>query len=635
MISWTIVGALAGCDARRRARGRAAPCKRPATPQRARQCSQNVQVIISRLLSTFATLLVCVHAHAADEALVGWLSDKGQVEMRVLPAAGGTAQPATLDAATMMVPLGSLWKLWVFSYLAERGAQEPAYVCAANRSEQTSEERYCCAPGESVLRDAALARSCAAYFSPARLGIRTNDWQAHWETHWKTHWETHLKTQGRSRGGPAWLLDLNQLKPDTQVPVSELLTALTLIAPPARAAARSALLQAGIEGYGREAWPRLGSGMRYKTYSWHRADGSAFGGAAGWLADGTPFWFGARGSSRSALALWAPQLAAALPAFSLPRWRNSVSEASCVDVDFFTRYTLRAVWRESTPVRAEPGDLKGRFRLEFTNGNWLTITSHGELTLSETRSETLNETLSETHGAPPTISGRFSINEYVARVIEREGSTTQPQAARALGIAARSYLLQNAHFEAGCWHIADSSRTQRVSATTPSAKALAAAWFSDEIVLQGVAVRYHRDAAGNNRLAWRDALARAGEGWDFERILSAAYPQATLATLSGREECVRLDAAENWLARAAVGWSERLRGEPGFEPLDTTPKVCSLADGHPYADQQRLRIYARGWRNLNERVTLAHEYLHLALRFHPNGSDEAYVERLARRLIGN
>jgi len=44
------MGALAGCDARRRPRRMAIPCKRPATPQRARQYGQNVQVIVYRLL---------------------------------------------------------------------------------------------------------------------------------------------------------------------------------------------------------------------------------------------------------------------------------------------------------------------------------------------------------------------------------------------------------------------------------------------------------------------------------------------------------------------------------------------------------------------------------------------------------
>jgi uncharacterized protein YfaQ (DUF2300 family) len=554
------------------------------------------------------------NAGAADDALVAWLQpeQEGRVEMRALPGAGGASQPASRDATATRVPLGSLWKLFVFSYLSESRAEELAYVCSANRSAQAGEEQYCCAPGESVARAQALARSCAPYFSPARLGIAQKDWQAHW----------------KSRIGAPWLLDLDHLNPETEVPVGDLLKALAMIAPQARAEARRALLETGIEGYGREAWPVLGSGMRYKTYSWHRADGSAFGGAAGWLADGTPFWFGARGSSRSALAAWAPQLAAALPAFSVRRWRDSGADAggaACVDVDFFARYPLRAVWRAGDfaqgKVEAKPGDLKGRFRLEFANGNWLAIASRGDLSLAEGE------------GGAPVITGRFAINDYVARVIEREGSATQPQAARALAIAARSYLVQNAHFEAGCWRIADSSRTQRVSANAPGDAALAAAWFSDEIVLKGVPVRYHGDAPGANRLAWREALVRAGEGWDFERILAAAYPQATIATLSGREECARLEAAETWLARAIAGWDARLLREPGFEALSAPPKVCALADGHPYSDQKRLRIYARGWRNLDERVTLAHEYLHLAFRFHPNGADENYIERLARRLI--
>ncbi|MDR0441750.1 MAG: DUF2300 domain-containing protein, partial [Candidatus Accumulibacter sp.] len=38
-------------------------------------------------------------------------------------------------------------------------------------------------------------------------------------------------------------------------------------------------------------------------------------------------------------------------------------------------------------------------------------------------------------------------------------------------------------------------------------------------------------------------------------------------------------------------------------------------------------------RTPEDRVTLAHEYLHLGLRRHPSGHDEALVERWARRLI--
>lgn len=556
----------------------------------------------------------------ADEATVAWLRD-GHMEVRVLtqrvgtPVASATpsttgnpsARNATSHAVTT-VPLGSLWKLFVYAYLVDSQAQESAYVCAAtNTVNAPGEDRYCCEPGQSVARNTALARSCAPYFEPSRLALSAPAWRAHWQ----------------ARSHAAWLLDLPRLQPETEVDLGELLQALAALSPNARGAARQALLETALQGYGREAWSRLGTGLRYKTYSWHSRDGSALGGAAGWLADGTPFWFGARGSSRTALSTWATPLAQALPT---PRWREASrasADASCVDVDFFARYPLRAVWRASEPTPAKPGALSGAHRLQFANGNWLGIAPQGELTLAQE------------DGAAPRISGRLGLNDYVARVIDREGHAQSPQAARALAIAARSYLLQNAHFEGGCWRIADASATQRVSPNPPSDAALAAAWFTDDVILHGSPVHYHLEAAGTNRLAWRDALARAAEGWDFERILQASYPQATLAALSGRLECARLEAAESWLAHNAALWQRKLRAEPGFEPPPSTLRICALADGHPYADQQRLRIYVRGWRSLNERVTLAHEYLHLALRFHPNGANEDYVERLARRLIEN
>lgn len=546
-------------------------------------------------------------AQAAEDASVAWLRD-GAVQVYALrpsaPASPAPSPDAGMRSAASKVPLGSLWKLFVYAYLAETHAQERPYVCAAKTPAPSSDERYCCDPGQSVARDPALARSCAPYFTPARLGLSAASWRAHW----------------KSRSSAPWLLDFQQLQPGTEVEVGALLQALAAIPAPARSQARHALLETALQGYGRQAWGSLGTGIRYKTYSWHRPDGSAFGGAAGWLADGTPFWFGARGSSRSALTQWAAPLASALPAPRWPEAERQAEEARCADVDFFARYPLRAVWRdpEATPVK--PGNLKGHYRLQFVNGNWLSIQPQGDMRLTQDA------------GAAPRISGRFSLNDYVARVIDREGHARSAPAARALAIAARSYLVQNAHFEGGCWRIADASATQRVSPNQPSDSALAAAWFTDEIVLHGVPVRYHQSAPGNNRLAWRDALAQAAQGWDFERILQASYPQATLTSLSGLLECARLDAAESWLASAATRWQPRLRREPGFETL-APPHICALADGHPYADQQRMRLYVRGWRSLDERITLAHEYLHLALRFHPNGANEAYVERLARQLI--
>lgn len=553
----------------------------------------------------------------AQTASVAWLRE-GKVEVRALEqsdTAGGGRTGAT-PGADSKVPLGSLWKLFVFAYLAETRAQEPAYVCAATPAHASgprpgpNDDLYCCEPGARVERDLALARSCAPYFSAARLGLDQPQGRAQWQAHWRAH-----------GGAAAWILDIQRLQAQTEVPLGELLGALAHMPPLARAQARGALLRTGVEGYGREAWTRLGTGIRYKTYSWHDPAGVALGGAAGWLADGTPFWFGARGSSRSALTAWATRLAATLPAPRLRHAESGGDDASCVDIDFFSRYPLRAVFQDNASQAAASGSLKGPYRLQFANGKQLDINAQG------------NMRLLRQDGAAPLISGRFGINDYVARVIDREGSAASVQAARALAIAARSYLVQNAHFEGGCRRIADASHTQRVSPNPPSDGALAAAWFTDQMILQGVAVQYHQELAGKNRLAWRDAVARAAQDWDFARILAASYPQAHFGTLDWHSECTRLDAAETWLASASAKWQARLRAEPGFEALEQTPKICALADGNPYSDQRRLRIYVRGWRNLNERVTLAHEYLHLALRFHPNGNDEGYVERLARRLI--
>ncbi len=547
-------------------------------------------------------------ADTASTATVAWLRD-GQVEMRSLNSQDN-------KIADQKIPLGSLWKLFVYAYLQDNHFQEAAYTCTAKKDlrnnvreqQEKNEELYCCEPGEQVERDSALARSCAPYFSPARLGVNDKAWKAYWQT----------------RSDANWLQRTAQLQPDTQISVKELLETLNKFSPQARAAARTALLETAVQGYGREAWTQLGTGIRYKTYSWHLPDNSAFGGAAGWLADGTPFWFGARGSSRSTLTTWASALATTLPA---PRWAginnidNVGDEAHCVDVDFFARYPLREVLSISANAPARAGTLSGKYRLQFANGNGLDINSNGSLTLQRTP------------GMAPQITGRVSINDYVARVIDREGDASNIQAARSLAIAARSYLVQNAALDHGCWRIADSTTRQRVSANAPTDAALAAAWFTDDLILQGANVRYHNDSAGNNRMSLKEATKQANQGWNFERILATSYPQASIASFNGKSDCKPLAAAQIWLSNASNKWQGILRREPGFEHPETPPAICSLASGNPYSDQKRMRIYARGWRSLDERITLAHEYLHLALRFHPNGANEDYVEKLARRLI--
>lgn len=575
----------------------------------ARKAISTIMLASATVVALAGSAQVAYAADAASTATVAWLRD-GQVEVRSL-----NSQDSKFTE--QKIPLGSLWKLFVYAYLQDNQIQEAAYTCTNKKDlrenfrekQEKNEDLYCCEPGEQVERDSALARSCAPYFSPARLGVNDKAWKSYWQ----------------SRSDASWLQRTAQLQPDTQISVKELLETLNKFSPQARAAARTALLETAVQGYGREAWAQLGTGIRYKTYSWHLPDNSAFGGAAGWLADGTPFWFGARGSSRSTLTTWASALATTLPA---PRWAginhmdNVGDEAHCVDVDFFARYPLREVLSTSAasaPARA--GTLSGKYKLQFANGNSLDINSNGSLMLQRSP------------GMAPQVTGRFAVNDYVARVIDREGDASNIHTARSLAIAARTYLVQNATLDHGCWRIADTTTRQRVSANAPTDAAMAAAWFTDDLILQGANVRYHNDSAGANRMSLKEATRQANQGWNFERILATSYPQASIASFNGKSDCKPLAAAQTWLSKASSKWQKVLSREPGFESPDTPPTVCSLASGNPYSDQKRMRIYVRGWRSLDERITLAHEYLHLALRFHPNGANEDYVEKLARRLI--
>jgi uncharacterized protein YfaQ (DUF2300 family) len=547
------------------------------------------RVILGALLALATGL--AASAGADDGGGVAWRRD-GTLHWTVL---GGSA-----TAVPERVPLGSLWKLFVYAYLSDKGSDEAPYRCAANPRPGSGDE-YCCEPGGSIVRDAALARSCAPYFAPARLGIDAEEWRRHW----------------RDKGADAaWLADLSSLAPATEVTLVQLLAALDAVSPAARRQARAALLPVLLEGYGRDAWPALGTGFRFKTFSWYwpgRPD-RRLGGGAGWLADGTAVWFGADGTSRSVLTRRAPAIAAALP--PLRGERIDEEDAPCIEVRFFARYPIRRVVDElGRPL--PPGTLGGRVVVEFENGRSLAVAAEGRLEMT-------------TASGRPEISGRFALDEYVARVIDREGSGEPLEAARALGVAARSYVVQEGRRLAGCWAIDDSSRNQRVGANPPSAAALAAARFSEGLVI-AQPVRYHNDKDAIGTLSLKRSVERARDGARFDQILGDAFPAAAYAGLDNRSDCERLAAAESWLAERAPAWQRELRRHPGYEAPGSLA-VCALAHGQPYSDQRRGRIYLRDWMSGEGRLTLAHEYIHLAFRFHPSGEDEAFVESTARRL---
>lgn len=497
-------------------------------------------------------------------------------------------------------PLGSVWKLFVDAWLRDTRHPAEPYVCTG---QDAHEEAYCCTPGMAVRQDAALLQSCGLFFAPQRLGIDAAQWRSYWQ----------------QAGAPAWLQDIASMHERTSVPVRSLLDALQHVPASARAASEAALLALPLSGRGETTLPYWGTRIRAKTWTMPdpQRPGESMGGLAGWQADGAAVWLMGEGSSRAVLARAAPLL--------VPRLQGMASRQGgpCMDVFFFSRYPLRAVTDPSGQA-AKPGVLNGRYRVSFTSGTAVEVESTGELVLSAN---------------PLEIHGRLSLNDYVARVIDREGDASLPQAARALAVLARTYALQQGQTSPNtslvCYQIDDSSAYQRVSPRPPTAAARDAADLTDNLVLTGMSARYHGTDAGPGRLSWTEAQDDARQGLTFDAILARRFAQASLALVDGMAptQCEPLAAAQRWLQDNAQRWHNRLLRQPGYERPEQFA-VCRLSAGKPYADFNRMRIYVRALQTQEDRITLAHEYVHLAFAHHPTGVDEDAVEHMARQLLG-
>lgn len=491
--------------------------------------------------------------------------------------------PASLDA-----PLGSLWKLFVYAWLVDTGAREPAYECRG----QSKEEVYCCSAGGRIERDQALVKSCGLYFEPARLGIAAAGWRAYWQ----------------ARQAPSWLLDLPAVQPATRVSVAELLSVLALL--PAQDQMRRVLLDVVLNAADGNVVGELGGRLRVKTWSWlgDQDAQSRQGGFAGWTTDGAPIWAGGRGTSQMVLRHYGQALASVLPT----AWPADAGR--CVEVGLFSKYPVSKVLAGDRV--ATSGPLRGDYRVEFANGNALDIHSDGELFL-------LNDKL----------VARLDREEYVARVLEREAKPQPAEAAKALAVAIRTYLLQNARRNGDCLSIDDSSNRQRVAPRPASAESRNIAAWTADLVLAGSTVTYHSDQPGPDKLAWQQAVEQANAGQRYDAILLHAYPRASLSRWDNPvASCEALPAAQDWLQKQRRGWRPRLESETGYNEVSTFA-VCKLAFGRPFVDRERQRIYVRGVLTLQDRLDLTHEYLHLAFEAHPNGQDETYIEGLARHLL--
>jgi uncharacterized protein YfaQ (DUF2300 family) len=509
------------------------------------------------------------------------------------------------DAQTVpkQVPLGSLWKLLVYQYSVERHLADKPYQCHIGKQAALGDE-YCCSKNESVNRDTALARSCGAYFEPKRLQLDAQDWQQYWQ---------------QQAPEITWLQQLNQVQASTQTTVAELLKLLSGMTRDKQSVqqARVALSGRLLQPQWSAVLPYLGGAYRFKTYTWQHPQykGAYFGGAAGWLADGTAFWLGGTGGSREVMLKVAPILAQRLP---VSAHAKSVFATECVVVNYFKRYPIARIYHADSKATPALGPLRGRFVLQFKNGNVLNISSNGELSLAKNQQQW-------------QIIGQLDLPEYVARVLDREADATITEAAKALSIAARSYLYQNAQYHQGCWQIDDDSSKQRVSAHAASPAARAVVAFSEGLSLSGSPIYYHQNKSGANVLNWQTAVQQAQDHENYLTILHTAYPQATWRLANQAQQCELMPAAAAYLKQSLKQSRVRLQSVVGLEQVPDL-KICKLDYGNPFADSNNNSIYIRDWRSENDRISLWHEYLHLALRFHPNGSNETYIENLAQQL---
>lgn len=510
--------------------------------------------------------------------------------------------------ADMTTPLGSVWKLFVYDYLVSNNIPEMPYVCRG----QQRDEVYCCEPGQQVLRDEALIKSCGLYFAPQRLAITQSLWARHWPA------ETF----------PSWLHDLDRLQPATEVSVQSLLNALAHL--PSQAQARQVLLDRTLQAVGADTHTgeteasslaaTLGSRLRVKTWSWHapQDEHQRVGGFAGWLADGTPLWARGSGTSDRILSRYANALERVLPV------EPAADPQPCVEVTLFDRYPIKSLETLAGQTVVDAGPLDGRYHVRFENGNDIAVASESDLYwLAPNRDKQ----------QAPQLIARLSREEYVARVLNREAAATPLEAAKALAIVARTYLLQNASREGQCLQIKDSSHHQRVAPRPATEAARAVARWSDALILAGTPVTYHQTEPGLNRLSWEQAKQKAAQGWRYDAILADAFPRSNLARWDNpRVTCDPLPDAEQWLQKQIPRWRTTLDMEPGYQEQQRFG-VCRLHAGNPHIDRKRRQIYVRGLRTQQDRLDLTHEYLHLAFEAHPNGQNEMFIEALTRRLL--
>ena len=507
----------------------------------------------------------------------------------------------------LQTPLGSLWKLFLYIFLVENQITPEPYKCTGN----DPNEIFCCKPQKSIDIDKALIKSCGLFFDKVRSDILKSRHGA-----WRLFWEKELGLKYE------WLTNLNELEPGKIVNVRDLLTSLLSTNKLSHATLRyrEVLPEVLISGTAKGVVRLLGSSLKVKTFTWDDPNriGKFVGGFAGWLNDGSAIWVLGKGKGSQVINLWAREIN------QIIFGRLNSFSSNCVRVKFFNRYPISKVLNLNTNQLSNEGPLEGDYKIIFKNGNSLKFNSTGGLHYKRSTDKTF-------------IIGLFNINEYIARVLEREVSVDPEEAAKAFAILARTYLINRAQFKDKCFVIPDSSHYQRVSIHNPSESSLAVSNWTDGLILKNIDdIQYHSTTNSHNRISWTFAKKLAKDKLFFDEILKIGYPTGILSVMKSKlsQSCKRLPLIENWLDSRSVHWGNRLKREVGYESPDSVI-VCELALGNPFSDLENNRIFVKSMRTRNDKITIAHEFLHISFKNHPLGNDEIFIERTAIKLISD
>lgn len=116
----------------------------------------------------------------------------------------------------------------------------------------------------------------------------------------------------------------------------------------------------------------------------------------------------------------------------------------------------------------------------------------------------------------------------------------------------------------------------------------------------------------------------------FLAFFSTIIVNVAAIAFGSANPCNRDAGLEGWLTSHSSEWQKRLARLPGFENPGFL-QICRVTGGGSRTDGRY--IYLPPQTGDEEQLSVAHEYVHLALRHHPLSRDEAFVERMARALV--